>query len=251
LVFGLASGFALCAAVFAVVMSRADDSTTTVFAVVMSRADGSTTMPSWGLWLHGLWGIVPLLVLSYLFGFLDCVMASGIAGEYRHVRWPGRKINMALKSCAVWAICFLAGPIVPIGVALLFWLRAGELEVLDWLILAELIIVALSYWILVLLTVNARDGLINVHPLRVAEQASRMGWRSIGVAVAGGFLALLHGLIAFAAIGDLQKELSGGWFLLILCCVSGMFWATFLFRLLGVWCHQVDVITGARPMSSK
>jgi len=30
-----------------------------------------------------------------------------------------------------------------------------------------------------------------------------------------------------------------------------MFWATFLFRLLGVWCHQVDVITGSRPISSK
>jgi hypothetical protein len=178
-------------------------------------------------------------------------MASGIAGEYRHVRWPGRKINMALKSCVTWFVCFLAGPTVPIAVAVLFWLRAGELEVLDWLILAELIIVAISYWILVLLTVNARDGLANAHPLRVAEQAARLGWRSIGVAVIGGLLALIHGLIAFAAIGNLQKELGGGWFLLILCCVSGMFGATFLFRLLGVWCHHLEVVTGLRAPLSK
>jgi hypothetical protein len=231
LVFGLASAFALC---------------TAVVAVIMSRADGSTTMPGWGRWLSGLLVVVPLLILSYLFGFLDCVMASGIAGEYRHVRWPGHKINLALKSCLTWVVCFLAGPIIPFSLAIVFWFRAGELEVLDWLILAELVVVALSYWILVLVTVNARDGLANVLPMRVAEQVNRLGWRSLGAAVGGALLALIHGLIAFAAIADLQRDRGAGWFLLILCCVSAMFWATFLFRLLGVWCHCLDLITRAR-----
>ena len=231
LVFGLASAFALC---------------TAVVAVMMSRADGSATMPSWALWLNGLWAVIPLLILSYLFGFLDCVMASGIAGEYRHVRWPGRKLNLALKSCVTWVVCFVAGPIIPLGLAALFWLRAGELEVLDWLILAELVVVALSYWILVLVTVNARDGLANVLPMRVAEQVNRLGWRSVGAAVGGASLALIHGLIAFVAITDLQRDQGGGWFFLILCSMSAMFWATFLFRLLGVWCHRLDLITRTR-----
>src|SRR5205085_10829945 len=151
LVFGLASAFALC---------------TGIVAVIMSRADGSTTMPSWGRWANGLLAVIPLLILSYLFGFLDCVMASGIAGEYRHIRWPGRKLNLALKSCIAWVVCLLAGPIIPLALAIVFWLRAGELEVLDWVILAELVVVALSYWILVLVAVNARDGLASVLPMR-------------------------------------------------------------------------------------
>jgi hypothetical protein len=236
LVFGLAAGFALC---------------TAAFAVVMSREDFSTRSPAWMSWLYGLWAVIPLMVLSYLFGFLDCVMASGIAGEYRHVRWPGRNIGLALKSCLTWFLCFLAGPIIPIALALIFWLRAGEMEVIDWLILAELIIVAISYWILVLVTVNARDGMVNANPLRVAEQIDRLGWRSLGVAVGGAFLLLIHGLVAVAAIADLQRDLVRGWNLLILCCMSGTYWATFFFRLLGIWCHRVNLVAGTRPISSK
>src|SRR5262249_14893406 len=49
LVFGLASAFALC---------------TAVVAVIMSRADGSSTMPNWAHWLNGLLAVIPLLILS-------------------------------------------------------------------------------------------------------------------------------------------------------------------------------------------
>jgi uncharacterized membrane protein len=112
-------------------------------------------------------------------------------------------------------------------------------------------VVALSYWILVLVTVNARDGLINVFPMRVAEQVNRLGWRSLGVAMGGAVLAVIHGLIAFAAIADLQRDLAEGWLFLILCCMSAMFWATFLFRLLGVWCHHLDLIERTHPILSK
>jgi len=236
LVFGLASAFALC---------------TAVVAVIMSRADGSATLPGWTRWLNLLLGVIPLLILSYLFGFLDCVMASGVAGEYRHVRWPGRKVHLALKSCLIWIMCFLSGPIIPLGLAIVFWFRAGEMEILDWLILVELVVVAISCWILVLLTVNARDGLINVLPMRVADQVNRLGWRSVGAALAGAVLAVIHGLIAFAAIADLQRDLGAGWFLLVLCSVSAMFWATFLFRLLGVWCHRLDSMARTRSIPSK
>jgi hypothetical protein len=236
LVFGLATGLALC---------------TAVLAVVLSREERLANAPGWVLWLHGLWGVIPLIILSYLFGFLDCVMASGIAGEYRHVRWPGRRIELALKSCVTWLFCFLAGPIVPLALAYVFWLQAGDLEVIDRLILAELIVVAFGYWILVLLTVNARDGIVNVNPLRVVEQVEQLGWRSIGVAGAGGFLILIHGLLAFAALADLHHDESRGWFALILCTVSGMFWITFVFRLLGVWCYHFDAPLAAGLAQAK
>jgi hypothetical protein len=200
--------------------------------------------------IYFLWASVPLLIFSYSCGFLDCVMGGALAGEFRHVRWPGRNYGLALKSCVTWIVCFLAGPIVPIALAVVFWLRAGEMQIIDWLIMGELVIVAFSYWILVLLTVNAKDGLRFSNPVPVSELVSHLGWGSIGLVVGAAMAALIHVWAALAAVTDLQRDQTGGWFALILCCWSGMFWATFLFRWLGIWCHRLDLIS-SRTITSK
>jgi hypothetical protein len=234
LVFGLSGALALCAGM-----------STFVHRQTQEFAQGISV-----LGIYTLWACIPLMILSYSCGFLDCVMASALAGEFRHVRWPGRRLDMALKSCFVWAVCFLAGPAVPIALALTFWLQAGEMEIVDWLILTELVVVAMSYWLLVLLTVNAKDGLANVNPMRVMELIGRLGWGSIGVALGTAVVAILHVLAAIAAITDLQRDESWGWFALIYCSWSGMFWTTFLFRWLGVWCHRLELtarISKSRP----
>jgi hypothetical protein len=233
LVFGLSGGLALCAGL-----------STFVHRQTQEFAQGISVVG-----IYALWACIPLLILSYSCGFLDCVMVGALAGEFRHVRWSGRKLDMALKSCFVWTICFLAGPIVPIALALTFWLQAGEMEIVDWLILTELVVVAMSYWLLVLLTVNAKDGLANVNPMRVMELIGRLGWASIGVAMGTALVAILHLLAAIAALTDLQRTEGSGWLALILCCWSGMFWATFLFRWLGVWHRRVDLASG-RPIPS-
>jgi len=235
LVFGLSGALALCAGLTALV-HRQTQELTQGFSTVL---------------IYGLWASVPLLILSYSFGFLDCVMAGGLAGEFRHVRWPGRKIGLAFKSCLTWAACFLFGPIVPIALALILWLQAGEMQIIDWLILGELVIVAFAYWILVLLTVHAKDGLRHSNPLRVTEMVGQLGWSVIGIALGAAGVALIHVLIAIAAFTDLQRSESWGWFALILCSWSGMFWATFLFRWLGVWCRWLDLTSPPRAISNR
>jgi hypothetical protein len=50
-------------------------------------------------------------------------------------------------------------------------------------------------------------------------------------------LVLTHGLWAVVAVQQMHTSFSTGWLSLAGCCFSGMFWATFLFRLMGVWCH--------------
>jgi hypothetical protein len=232
LVFGLSGAMALC---------------TGIIAVVISQNVAFNSPRRWIVFLDAFWAIIPLPVMSYLFGFLDCVMAGALAGEFRHVRWPGRKIGLAFRSCFTWATCFLAGPIVPIALALIFWLQAGEMQIIDWLILGELVIVAFAYWILVLLTVHAKDGLRNSNPLQVTLMVGQLGWKSIGIALGAAGVALVHVLIAIAALTDLQRDKSWGWFALILCSWSGMFWATFLFRWLGIWCRWLDRNPSTNP----
>lgn len=235
LVFGLSGAVALCAGLTALVHRQTQEFTQGITAIV----------------IYALWASVPFMILSYSCGFLDCVMAGALAGEFRHVRWPGRNLGLALKSCLTWAVCFLAGPIVPIALALTFWLQAGEMQIIDWLIMAELVIVAFSYWILVLLTVNAKDGFRFSNPMWVTELVGRLGWRSIGVVVGAAVAALVHIWAAIAALTDLQRDHSGGWMALILCSWSGMFWATFLFRWLGIWCRRLDLITSSSSITHK
>jgi hypothetical protein len=237
LVFGLSGALAICAGLAALVQREEQELT-----------QGNSTVL---IYIYVLSAPVPLLILSYTFGFLDCVMTGALAGEFRHVRWPGRKIGLAFKSCFTWAACFLAGPIVPIALALIFWLQAGEIQIIDWLILGELVIVAFAYWILVLLTVHAKDGLPHSNPLQVTLMVGQLGWKSIGIAVGAAGVALVHVLIAIAALTDLQRDKSWGWFALILCSWSAMFWATFLFRWLGVWCRRLELITTSSSVARK
>jgi hypothetical protein len=233
LVFGLSGALAFCIGM-----------STFVHRQAQQFAQGISVLGIYALWVS-----VPLLILSYSFGFLDCVMAGALAGEFRHVRWPGRRLDMALKSCYVWAVCFLAGPVVPIALALTFWLQAGEMEIVDWLILGELVVVGFGYWLLVLLTVNAKDGLANVNPVRVMESIGRLGWPLMGVALGTAVVMILHVLALIPALASVQREEGSGWLTMILCCWSGMFWATFLFRWLGVWYRRVDLMS--RPIASQ
>jgi hypothetical protein len=233
LVFGLSGALAFCIGM-----------STFVHRQTQEFAQGIAVF---GIYL--LWASIPLLILSYSCGFLDCVMAGALAGEFRHVRWPGSRLDMALKSCYVWVVCFLAGPVVPIALALTFWLQAGEMEIMDWLILAELVVVGFGYWLLVLLTVNAKDGLANVSPMRVMESIGRLGWFLISVALGTAVVMILHVLALIPALASVQREEGSGWLTMILCCWSGMFWATFLFRWLGVWYRRVDLMS--RPITSQ
>jgi hypothetical protein len=221
LVFGLAFGLTLFTGVCALVVPdllrawRGDD--------------------SWLPWLRWPCLCLPLLVFGYGSGFLDCVFASARAGEIGYVRWPGRDINLALASGVRWLICFLAGPVVPAGAGLLYWVYGGELVFWDWLILIELNLVALATWLLLLLAVNQHDGLRGLHPARVVEPIRRLGPRLPAWAVLASVLGLAHAWWAGVALAEVHHEPAWGWFLLSLCCASGMFVATFLFRWVGIW----------------
>jgi hypothetical protein len=178
---------------------------------------------------------LPLLVLGYGSGFLDCVLASARAGEVGYVRWPGRDLNLALRSAARWLICFLAGPVVPACASLLYWIYGGDFGFWDWLILIELIVVSLSCWLLLLLAVSQHDRLRALNPVRVVELIQRLGHRLVAWAVLASVLGLAHAGWACVALEEVHHEFAWGWLLLFLSWASGMFVATFLFRWVGIW----------------
>ena len=196
------------------------------------RAEGS-----WLFWLCAPFLSIPLLVLGYGSGTLDCVLASAMAGEVGHIRWPGRNVDLALRSGVRWLVCFLAGPVVPAGTSVLYWIHAGELGLLDWIILVELNILAISVWFLLLLAANQQNRLRDINPVRVIELIRRLGQRLLGLAVFAAAVVLAHGWLASLALEKVHHETALGWLLLFLSWISGMFFATFLFRWVGVWLY--------------
>jgi hypothetical protein len=193
-------------------------------------------------WVLVVFRLTCMLLLVFVVGlpcsFLDCVLSSATAGEVYYIRWSGDPVSMVLLSGGKWLACFLAGPVVLAGTAWVYWLRCGDPGPVDWLILAELGVVAVAYWLFALLAVTDRGRLRDVNPLAVADVAHRLGWRGLAVVLPAAVLLLAHGAVLLAGIATLHTAPAGGCLLLAGGWVSGLFWSTFFCRLLGVWCYR-------------
>lgn len=183
--------------------------------------------------------ILPVAVAGYAFSFLDSVLGAPAQRDVRLVlNAPSRDLGPALKSALQWCVCFLAGPIVPIGIGIGFWIYGGVFTVIDWLIVAELVSLAASYWLFALASVHQNDCLRDANPYRVFDLIHRLGYRAAVIGLFASALALTHGFAGLVTLAALQQNAGGGWLSLAGWCISGMFWATLLFRLLGVWCKR-------------
>jgi hypothetical protein len=191
------------------------------------------------LWLsRALYAVGLVLALGYPCHFLGAALRSAAAGDNPSIDWPANPVVALLKSGAAWLACFLAGPVVPAGIGVYYWLRCGEPTWVDWLILAELGVWTVGHVLLALAAVSERGRLRDANPLHVIDLTHRLGYRAAVVTLLGSALALAHGWLAVVAARELHREPAVGWLLLAVCWVSGMFWATFLVRLLGTWCHR-------------
>lgn len=188
--------------------------------------------------VFSLYMLVPLVVLAYTCGFLDCVLASSASGQAGVVSWPGRDFGLALKSCLWWLLAFLAGPVLPATIAPLYWTYVGEVTTLDWIILGELGVLAIGYWLLAVLAVSRSDRVSDLNPLRVLKLAERLGYRAWVAALAASVLGVCAVLLVLGTLPLLHVNAVAG-VLLVFIWGGTLFFATFLFRLLGVWCHRV------------
>jgi hypothetical protein len=178
-----------------------------------------------------------LLIVGLPCSFLECVLASASAGETSYLRWSGDPLLDVLFSGAKWLGCFLAGPAVFAAVGWLYQLNCGDPGWLDWLILAELAVAAGACWIYVLLSVTER-GLRGFNPLAVADLAHRLGWGGLAAVLAAAALLPAHGAVLLLAAAEVHAASAWGWLLLAGGWLSGVFWATFFCRLLGVRCFR-------------
>jgi hypothetical protein len=190
-------------------------------------------------WLvGGAYLLVLLLFLCYPCGLCEFVLLSA-AGEGGRARWPGGDLRRALRSGGVWGFCFLAGPVVPAAGAPLYWLDCGDPAWPDWLIVGELAAVALGYWLLAVVAVTRGGRLVDANPVRVAELAHALGYRTALAVLAASGLALAFARLAVAALEESHASAAGGCVLLACFWVGAVTSAILLFGVLGVWCRRV------------
>jgi hypothetical protein len=196
-------------------------------------------------WAPYLLLVIPLLLLTYTAGFLDVVLTTAAAGQFGDVRWPGYDIPIIAYSSLKWLLCFLAGPVVLAGTAVGFWLFGEEPGFVDRAILAELVVLALGAWCLGLLSATDAGNLSGAAPGRVVEMALRLGWRAVVPLAVLPALVIVHARLGLAGLSELHRDGPLGIAMLAGAWVGTLFWCTFLFRLLGIWCHSTRLAENA------
>jgi hypothetical protein len=156
--------------------------------------------------------LVLLLAAGWPYRSLRCASTPAAPGEEFEIRRGDDPPPEVLSSAAASVSCFPAGPSVFAGLGWLYWLSCGEPAWLDWLILAELAIVAGACWIYALLAVGYRGRLDDVNPLAVADMVHRLGWRGLAVVLLAALVLLAHGgLVWVVAAAEVQgAALEGG-----------------------------------------
>lgn len=185
-------------------------------------------------WTAGAAVLMLLAACSYT--TVECALISALAGEGPALYWPISRLADPLRSGARCLFCFVAGPIVPAGIAVYFCFYGGDLTVLDWAIVAELSVFAVGYWFLAIVSVNERNRLRDASAIRVAQLIQRLHYRVIVPALVAPAWAFAHALVVFFALDRLHQNFAAV-LLLAACWGSALFWSAFLFRLLGVWCY--------------
>jgi len=173
-------------------------------------------------------------VLAYACAFFHCTALAAVSGDAGVVRWPGADLALVLQGVARCLVCFLAGPALLVLAAFLFWYDAGDLEGIDQVILAELIVVAAGYWLFAFLAVSEKDRLSAVTPLAVAGIINRLKLRSLFAVLVLSLVVAGHALWTSDALPELHHDGFSSWFSLLLCWGNTFFWLTFLLRWLGV-----------------
>jgi hypothetical protein len=176
------------------------------------------------------------LLLGYTFGGLQATLSAASKGQAGYVAWPGNDLGQVARGAVQGVLGFLAGPIVPVAVAIYFWQESGDLEVVDWLILLQLSTVAAGYWALVMLAIQQKYAFLDANPVAVFKLVQRQGYRVLLTALFVAAAVVGHSLLALDALEQLHRGLHG-WVQLVSAWIGLLFCLILALRWFGVSCY--------------
>ena len=215
---------------------------TLVTALVAALLPRVLAEPAEDPWTRGgvvvSWVVLQLLIIGLPCSFFDLVLISAVQGETQYLLWSGNPLVTMALSALRWLAGFASGPVLFAAIALAYWLDCGDMGVGDGFVLGELGMVAIAYQVFALISLTDRRRLRDLNPLAVADLAYRLGGPGLMVVLLAAALLLVHGWALLLGVEQVHRSALEGCAILAVVWLSGTFWSTFVFRLLGIWCHR-------------
>jgi len=194
-------------------------------------------------WVNGLFlamactGAMGLLI-GYGCNFLESVLAYALCGGSRSIQVPDLDPRPAMTSGLKWGLGFACGPAVLVWFACRHWIHCGNVTWIDGLIMVELTIPAIGYWMIGLVVMASRADLAWVSPKQVLKAACRLGWRAPVAGIAATVAGFVHLCVGAGAVTLLHTSWLGGLVILWISWFSAWQCGTYVLWTLGLWYHR-------------
>jgi hypothetical protein len=198
--------------------------------VGMALDDGAEwPLPLLGCSLLGL-----LFVLGCVFNYYMAIIGLAVRGKMRFEAGMETSPLWAFYQSARCLLCFLAGPALIACAAVAYWVYNGDPGLIDWLILAELGVACVGWWLIALLLNVVDDRFLVASPRRVLTTALSMKRGLVEVLLLS--CAAVVGQVIALGFAVSQLYVRPFWALILLCTVwtAGLYLGAFVFRRLGV-----------------
>ncbi len=172
------------------------------------------------------------LTVGYLLIFFGRMLSASAIGEEDHPRFPAWNRMEILEELARWLWAGLVGAAVGGGPAVLFWVRCGDLDPMDWFLFFDLVILGVSYAQMALMAALFHESLLAANPITVLAAIGRIGWDYLFPCLITA-LALLAGGTSWVVV--LYRSPGVGWAVVGLwfCWVLSLYLAMVIARMLG------------------
>lgn len=137
-----------------------------------------------------------MMTLGYVLVFLGQMLVGSALGEMDQPRWPEWHPHDIMEGIGRWVWAFLLGFALGGFPLVLYWRACGDIDWLDWIVFADLVIVGAGVALMALAASLLHDNIVAANPYTVFTAIWRTGWDYIKPSVVAG-LALMAVAAAF------------------------------------------------------
>ncbi len=177
-----------------------------------------------------------LAVLGFFMMFLGRVLVSSSIGEILQPRLPGWDLEEIISELGRWFIAILAGGLIGGMPMVAYWIKCGEIDLFDRIVLLELAALAAAYAQMALLAAVLNESPWAANPITVLQAIGRVGWAWVKPCLVTGFAAMLVFSLLMASFT--VQDPAASFFLYLLTCFLFIYESMVVVRILGLFHYR-------------